>query len=112
MSSHPEILALKRELVREILASVGHLNRIIAADLVGIDEPRMSDIYHGRVARFSVERLVRMLAMIDRRVTVSVSPRPAQGIAASRILRERRTAHFNALADELYAEWVATHEVE
>ena len=112
MAKHPAIVALKRELAREILSSVGHMNRIIAADLVGIDEPRMSDIYHGRIARFSVERLVRMLAMIDRTVTIQVSPKPAQELAWLRIVRERRAARFSALADELYAEWRETHELE
>ena len=112
MANHPAILALKRELAREIMSSVGHRNRCIAADLVGIDEPRMSDIYHGRIARFSVERLVRMLAMIDRTVTIQVSPKPAQELEWFRIARERRAVRYGALADELYVEWRETHELE
>ena len=85
------IPALKRQLANEILARVGVLNCAIAADVLGIDETRMSDIRHGRIARFSVERLIRMLAMAGVRVTLRVE-RPSEPLQWFKILRERREA--------------------
>ena len=71
MSDDP-ILALKRQLADEILEIASHTNMHVAARVFGIDVPRMSDLRRGRVARFSVERLIRILATVDRRVDLSV----------------------------------------
>jgi len=66
------IPALKRQLADEIIASVARINRTIAASVLLIDEARMSDLRHGRIARFSVERLIRLLAIVDRQVTLQI----------------------------------------
>jgi len=67
------IAALKQQLADEILASVARLNVTIAAMVLEIDSSRLADLRHGRVSRFSVERLIRMLATVDRRVTLTVA---------------------------------------
>jgi predicted XRE-type DNA-binding protein len=66
------IPALKRRLADEILRLADQTNMHVAARRLGIDVPRMSDHRRGRVARFSVERLIRILASVDRRVDVNV----------------------------------------
>lgn len=63
---------LKEKLAREILAVVGYLNQHVAARVLGIDQPRMSDLLHGRLERFSASKLIRILAHIDRRVDIAV----------------------------------------
>jgi predicted XRE-type DNA-binding protein len=66
------ILTLKRQLADAILALASQTNMHVAARAFGIGVPRMSDLRHGRIARFSVERLIRILAMAGRKVELSI----------------------------------------
>jgi predicted XRE-type DNA-binding protein len=66
------IPALKRRLANEILMLADLTNMHVAARRFGIDVARMSDLRNDRIARFSVERLIRILATVDRRVDVNV----------------------------------------
>jgi predicted XRE-type DNA-binding protein len=90
------IPALKNRLARELLTSVAELNHHIAAAVLDIDGARMSDLRRGRHARFSVERLIRLLAMVDRRVDVTVVNTGPAHIRWLHILRMRRDARRNA----------------
>ena len=90
------IPALKQQLAREILASITQLNVTIAADVLQIGPARLADLRHGRVARFSVERLILILATIDRRVALSVVNVGEPEIRWFRILRERRDERLRA----------------
>lgn len=91
------IPGLKEQLRRSILADVGRFNTLVAAHMLGLDESRMSNIEHGRLERFSLQRLVRLLARINRRVdltVVTVGPLPRRGYeqvweARERIARRR-----------------------
>jgi predicted XRE-type DNA-binding protein len=77
--SDDPIPAIKRKLADEILALANQTNMFLAARRMGIDVARMSNLRRGRVARFSVERLIRILATVDRRVDLNVvatNPRP------------------------------------
>ena len=67
------IPALKIQLANEILALAGETNFFVAARRLGLDVARLSDLRCGRVARFSVERLIRMLATVDRRVEIHIT---------------------------------------
>jgi len=44
-----------------------------AARLLGVQQPRISDIVRGRVERFSLDALVNMLAKLGRHVHIEVS---------------------------------------
>ncbi|MFI5310960.1 MAG: XRE family transcriptional regulator [Gemmatimonadales bacterium] len=66
---------LKRQLVAAILELTEDVNPALAGPVLGVDEARMSDLAHGRHARFSLQRLIRMLANVDRRVMLEVSGR-------------------------------------
>ena len=66
------ILALKHQLAREIIALSKHQVLLVGARRLGIDSSRLCDLRHGRVARFSVERLIKILATVDRRVVLTV----------------------------------------
>ena len=92
------IPALERRLADEVLLSVSAMPVTIAARVLEIDDARMSDLRHGRVARFSVERLIRLLATVDRHVGVTVEGRERE-VAWFRILRERRAERLAAKAD-------------
>ena len=66
------ILALKRQLADAILAISDRQPLIVAARRLGIGETRMCDLRRGRIARFSVERLIRILATVDLAVKLTV----------------------------------------
>ena len=74
------ILALKRQLADEILALADQTNMHVAARVFGIGVPWMSDLRRGRIAPFSVERLIRILATVDRRVDLSIVATGRQAI--------------------------------
>ena len=97
------IPALKQQLAREILSSIANLNVTIAADVLQIGPARLADLRHGRVARFSVERLILMLATIDRRVALSVVNVGEPEIRCFRILRERRDERIRAAVVDVAA---------
>jgi len=64
---------LKEQLRQSILADVGRLNQLVAAHMLGVDESRMSNIELGRLERFSLQRLIRLLARLNRRVDLTVA---------------------------------------
>ena len=71
--SEDPIPRVKEQLRLEILAVVGKWPQEVGAYLLGIDQPRMSDLERGRLDRFSITKLIRLLAHIDQRVEVKVT---------------------------------------
>ena len=70
---------LREQLAHEIMALVSHLSSQYAARVLGVDEARVADLRHGRWRRFSLERLIRILANLQRRVDlIVVNTGPAQ----------------------------------
>ena len=63
---------LKKQLLREILSLVECWDQGVAAGRLGIDQPRMSDLKRGRLERFSLEKLIRLLANLDQYVEIVV----------------------------------------
>jgi len=49
------------------------LTQARAAKLLGVTQPRVSDLVRGRIDRFSIDALVRMLGRAGVRVSLSVS---------------------------------------
>jgi predicted XRE-type DNA-binding protein len=61
---------LAAELTRAITAR--KLTQRAAADLMGIDQPKVSHLLHGRLAGFSTDRLLRWLTAFGRDVEIIV----------------------------------------
>lgn len=80
---HPrpaEALA-KAELARKIgtfIAKRG-LTQAAAAELLQIDQPKISALVRGRLAGFSLDRLVRFLVLLGNDVEIIVKPRTRTG---------------------------------
>ena len=72
MLSGDPIPPLKQQIAAEICGLLGGDNQCVAARVLGIDQPRMSNLLHDHLERFSLERLIRLLARIDRRVELDV----------------------------------------
>ncbi len=74
---NPEEHLLKARLARLINKAVEEKNwtQQHAAEVLGITQPKVSDISWGRLKNFSVERLLGFLAQLDHRVAITVSRR-------------------------------------
>jgi predicted XRE-type DNA-binding protein len=66
--------SLKQQLAAEFLSLLEGHDREWAAREAGIDGWRVSDLQRGDLTRFSLQKLVRMLARLGRRVTITVTP--------------------------------------
>ena len=77
---NPEELLAKAELVRHISGVIEQrgLTQVEAAEVLGTTQPKISDLLRGRLAGFSMERLIRYLNALDRDVEIVVR-RKARG---------------------------------
>lgn len=86
---HPrpaEALA-KAELARKIGAIIERrgLTQAVAAEIREVDQPKVSALTRGRLAGFSLDRLVRFVVLLGRDVKIVVKPR-ASGAGQGRVI--------------------------
>jgi predicted XRE-type DNA-binding protein len=86
---HPrpaEALA-KAELARKIGAIIERrgLTQAMAAEILEVDQPKVSALTRGRLAGFSLDRLVRFLVLLGSDVKIVVKPR-ASGAGQARVM--------------------------
>lgn len=48
-----------------------------AAEILGTNQPTVSDLIRGKMSKFSLERLIAFLNALDQDVQITVRPRPA-----------------------------------
>jgi predicted XRE-type DNA-binding protein len=84
-----EMLA-KAELARQILSIITkrHLTQTKAAEILGIDQPKVSALMRGKLRGFSMERLFHFLNALGRDVHIVVKTKP----------RTRQAAHLMVAA--------------
>lgn len=69
-----------------------HLTQVRAAEILGVDQPKVSALISGRIAGFSIERLLRFLLLLGADVAITIQPHHrrghlrAQKTAAKRVL--------------------------
>lgn len=68
--------ALKRQIAGAIVCAIDGWTQGNAAGLLGIDQPRISDLRNGRLERFSLDQLVTLLTRADASVELVISPHP------------------------------------
>jgi len=61
------------------------LTQAAAAQLMGIDQPKISALKQGKLSGFSIERLVRFLLLLGRDVEITVKARPRSRSARLRV---------------------------
>ena len=71
---NPDLALAKAELVRRIrdLIAEQALTQAKAAQLLGLDQPKVSALVRGRVAGYSIDRLFRYLNALGQRVEITV----------------------------------------
>jgi predicted XRE-type DNA-binding protein len=78
-----EDLLLKSKIVVELhrLIKERKLTQTAAAKLIGISQPDLSNLLHGRLRGYSAERLMRMLTSLNQDVEITVRPHRKAGEA-------------------------------
>lgn len=79
-------LALKSDLVRHITREIDRrgLTQKEAAELLGVNQPKVSALKNGKLTDFAIERLMRFLVALGQTVDITVRPATA---AAVRVLK-------------------------
>jgi predicted XRE-type DNA-binding protein len=77
----------KAELARKIGAIIERrgLTQAVAAEILEVDQPKVSALKRGRLAGFSLDRLVRFLVLLGSDVKIVVKPR-ASGAGQARVM--------------------------
>ena len=72
--ANPAELSLKSHLTMQInsILEHRHLKQADAADLLGIPQPKVSNLMRGKLDGFSVEKLIHFLIRLDRNVEIRV----------------------------------------
>lgn len=72
-----ELLQAKADLVHRISVLIEErgMTQMRAAEVLGISQPKISALLHGRLDGFSMDRLVRFLNSLDQDVKISVRPK-------------------------------------
>ena len=75
---NPEELLAKAELAHKITVLIRKrgLTQAQAAKLLGVDQPKISYLIRGRLAGFSIERLMRFLLLLGQDIKISVEAAP------------------------------------
>lgn len=81
---------LRRQLATEIVTIAATTNFFIAADALEMDYSRLSDLRRGRIHQFSLQWLVRKLAIIDHRVDLTIVNTGWPYVRWHKILHDRR----------------------
>lgn len=79
-AAHLEVRSTLMFTIRKLIQDRG-LTQTKAAALLGVTQPRISDLVRGRIDLFSIDALVDMLACAGIKVDVTVSPMPERGAA-------------------------------
>lgn len=68
----------KAELAQKIsgIIRARRLSQAQAAELLGVDQPKVSALARGRLSGFSIERLLRFLMLLGHDVEITVKSRP------------------------------------
>lgn len=75
-----ENLKIRAQLMSELLELITDVTQAEAGRLLGVTQPRVSDLKRGKIGLFTVDALVNMLGHAGIRVRVSIS-RPKKGAA-------------------------------
>jgi predicted XRE-type DNA-binding protein len=85
-----EEIQAKAELARQILSIITkrNLTQVMAAEILGIDQPKVSALMRGKQRGFTMERLFHFLNALGRDVQIVVKAKP----------RSRQQAHLRVAA--------------
>ncbi len=73
-----EEMRLRADLVHQLREIIRRrrLTQVAAAKLLGIRQPDLSALLHGRLTKYSLERLLKFMTILDRDVEIVVKAKP------------------------------------
>lgn len=76
--ANPDLALAKAELVQRIrdLIAERKLTQAQAAELLGLDQPKVSSLVRGKVSGFTIDRLFRFLNALGQQVQINVRATP------------------------------------
>jgi predicted XRE-type DNA-binding protein len=83
-----EEMLVKAKLARQIYVCITdrQLSQTEAAKILGIDQPKVSNLINGKLAAFSIERLFRFLNALDRDVEITIKAKSSETNSARVII--------------------------
>ena len=80
----PDDLLAKAELTSKIVEEIRRrrLTQGQAAEILGVDQPKISALKQGKLSGFSIERLMRFLLLLGRDIEIAVKEKPRSRSAA------------------------------
>ena len=77
----------KSELVRHINKIIEQrgLTQVEAAELLGVNQPKVSALKRGRLTDFSIDRLMRFLVALGQEINISVHPASRAGLRVAEV---------------------------
>jgi predicted XRE-type DNA-binding protein len=80
----PDDLLVKAELAARIIREIDRrrLTQTNAAEMLGIDQPKVSALKQGKLTGFSIERLMRLLLRLGRDIEIRVKEKPKSRTSA------------------------------
>jgi predicted XRE-type DNA-binding protein len=96
----------KAELAQKIggILRSRRLTQVQAAEVLGIDQPKVSALLCGQLSRFSIEKLMQFLLLLGRDVSITIKTR--QGTRSKLALRSQRRGTSGSLRGRLNVEEV------
>jgi predicted XRE-type DNA-binding protein len=90
---NPDLALAKAELVQRIREVIAErkLTQAKAADLLGLDQPKVSALARGRVEGYSIDRLFRLLNALGQRVEITVRPHAADAESRAVVVTREET---------------------
>jgi predicted XRE-type DNA-binding protein len=75
---HAEEALAKAELAHKIICIIHaqRLTQVQAAELLNVDQPKISALTRGRLSSFSIDRLLRFLMLLGHDIEITVKSRP------------------------------------
>jgi predicted XRE-type DNA-binding protein len=77
-----ENLKLRSDLMRELTSQIAGMSQQEAANLLGVTQPRVSDLVRGKIQHFALDKLINMAARAGLKVTLTVQKRDPALVAA------------------------------
>jgi predicted XRE-type DNA-binding protein len=68
-----ENLKVRSQLMMELDTLIAGMTQVAAAELLGVSQPRVSDLKRGKIGLFTIDALVNMLASAGVELRISVS---------------------------------------
>jgi predicted XRE-type DNA-binding protein len=77
---NPEEMLVKAQLAKQIYICITerNLTQSEAATILGIDQPKVSNLINGKLAAFSIDRLFRFLTTLDCNIEISIKTKPLE----------------------------------